>query len=286
MSIVLLLLVVMTDQLENMAVRLYGRKHQDGGMFFNAIICAFAALFLLITDKNGLQFPKELFLYSISGAVTTAVGFYTAYLAFKYGSFILTKLISSFYSVIVIAYGIVFLREPADLFGYIGIVLFLISSVMVNLKKEDVSEKKEFSVKWLVCAVLCAVGNALLVIIMRSQQIKFDGAYDNEYMIVNSLGAAILLFAIGLITERKNVLGIVKKGFVYGAVTGGINGLKNLLTLIVYLYIPLSIFTPARAGVGCVLGFIISVLLYKEKFTKAQLIGIFLGALSVVLFAM
>jgi drug/metabolite transporter (DMT)-like permease len=191
-----------------MAVRLYGRKHQDGGMFFNAIICAFAALFLLITDKNGLQFPKELFLYSISGAVTTAVGFYTAYLAFKYGSFILTKLISSFYSVIVIAYGIVFLREPADLFGYIGIVLFLISSVMVNLKKEDVSEKKEFSVKWLVCAVLCAVGNALLVIIMRSQQIKFDGAYDNEYMIVNSLGAAILLFAIGLITERKAKLAL------------------------------------------------------------------------------
>ena len=75
MSVILLLVVILAGQLESMTVRLYGRKNKEGGMFFNAIICAFAALFFLITDKNGLCFPKELFIYSLVGVSATATGF-------------------------------------------------------------------------------------------------------------------------------------------------------------------------------------------------------------------
>lgn len=286
MSIVLLLMIVLTGQLEGMTVRLYGRKNQDGGMFFNAIICAFLGAFFLVTDKGGLYFPKELFMYSCVGAIATATGFYAAYLAFKYGSFIITKLIGSLSSVIVIVYGIVFLKEPTDLFGYLGIALFFISTFMMNLKGVEEKEKKSFTVKWLVCAVLTAISNGLLGILMRSQQIKFDGAYDNEYMMINAFCAAIILAVIGFVTEREKISGAVKKGLIYGAVTGGLNGVKTLFTLAIYLYMPLSIYAPLSVGLSCIAGFIVSTLIYKEQFTKIQLLGIFLGVLSVVMFAL
>ena len=286
MSVILLLVVILAGQLESMTVRLYGRKNKEGGMFFNAIICAFAALFFLITDKNGLCFPKELFIYSLVGVSATATGFYAAYLAYKYGSFIVTNLIASFSSVMVITYGLAFLKEPINIFGYMGIAMFFVSSILVNLKGNDGNEKKPFSVKWLVCAILTAVSNGVLGIVMRSQQIKFNGAYDNEYMILNSVGAAILLAVIGLITERDKIGSIIKKGFFYGAITGGLNGFKNLITFVIYLYIPIAVFTPLRAGLSFVTGFLISVIFYKEKFTKLQLLGILFGVLSVVMFAL
>ena len=146
MSVLLLLVVIVAGQLESMTVRLYGRKNKDGGMFFNSIICAFAALFFLITDKNGLCFPKELFIYSLVGVSATATGFYAAYLAYKYGSFIVTNLIASFSSVMVITYGLAFLKEPINIFGYMGIVMFFVSSILVNLNGNDGNEKKPFSV--------------------------------------------------------------------------------------------------------------------------------------------
>lgn len=286
MSIVLLLIVIFAGQLEGMTVRLYGRKNKEGGMFFNAIICAFAAVFYLVTDKNGLSFPKEIFPYSTIGTMATATGFYAAYLAHKYGSFIFTNLIASFSSVMVIVYGLAFLKEPTSVFGYIGIALFFISSFMINCGKVEEKEKKSFSVKWLICAILTAVSNGLLGIIMRSQQIRFDGAYDNEYMMLNAAGAAVLLAVIGIVTERHKIGVIVKKGCLYGAVVGALNGFKNLITFVIYLYFPISVLTPLRAGVNCIVGFLISLLLYKEKFTKIQLLGIFTGALSVVMFAL
>ena len=61
------------------------------------------------------------------------------------------------------------------------------------------------------------------------------------------------------------------------------NGAKNFVTLAVYLYIPISTAGPIKTGLGMVSAFVVALLLYKERYTKLQLIGVVLGAVAVVL---
>lgn len=282
MGILLLVIGALLHQGESMVVRRYGRKHQ-GGMLFNAIICFFSMIFFFLTDKGGLCFPKEIFGYGLASCIMFAAGFYSMFLALQWGSFVATKLIASFSGVISICYGIVFLKEPAGVFTYIGIVLMFLSVFLMNVKEEE-SEKKSISFKWLVCVLVTAVSNGFIAVISRMQQIHFQQAYDNEFMILSFGGSCILLTLLALICQRGSLKEIVRYGTLYGALTGAFNGSNNLVNLITYLYIPISVATPAKTGLGCVFSFLVSVLVYREKFTKRQLVSVLIGILALVLF--
>ncbi|MBQ8526109.1 MAG: EamA family transporter [Clostridia bacterium] len=284
MGALLLVLDMIAQQGEGMTVRAYGKKHGIGGMFFNAVICLFAMVFFFVTDKGCLSFSKELVAYGLVSCLMYATGFYAGYLAFQTGSYVATKLISSFSVVIAIFYGILFLNEPAGVFTYIAITVFVISMLMMNYRKTNESERKDFSVKWLICALLAAVSNGLIAVISREQQLYFDGACDNEFMILSFGGAFAFLLVFGIVREIKNIGYILKNGTLYGIIAGIFNGAKNFIGLALYLYIPISVATPLKTGLGFILSFIISVLIYKEKFTKIQIAGVALGAVSLVMF--
>lgn len=285
MGTFLLIVDMLAQQAEVMIVRAYGKRHGAGGTFFNAIICLFAMVFFILTDKGGLCFPAELWGYGLVSCLMFATGFYTLYVALQLGSYVTTRLISSFSVVIAIIYGIAFLKEPATPVTYMAIIMFLMAMFMVNYRGgQNSGEKKGFSVKWLVYTLLVAISNGLISVIMREQQIHFDSAYDNEFMIISLGGAAAFLFVYGFIKEGSNFASIIKKGTVYGLGAGLLNGSKNLLALVLCLYIPISVLTPIRTGLAFVSSFLISVFLYKEKFSKLQLAGVILGILSIILF--
>lgn len=285
MGTLLLIIDMIAQQAEVMTVRAYGKRHGAGGTFFNAMICLFAMIFFFVTDKGGLCFPGELWGYGLVSCLMFATGFYTLYVALQLGSYVTTRLISSFSGVFAIVYGIVFLKEPATPLTYVAIIMFLAAMFMVNFQStSDSSDQKGFSVKWLVYTLLIAISNGLISIIMREQQIHFDSAYDNEFMIISLGGAAAFLFVFGFIKERSNFSAIVKKGSLYGLVAGLLNGSKNLLGLMLCLYIPISVLTPLRTGLAFISSFVISLLLYKEKFSKLQVAGVILGIVSLILF--
>jgi len=280
----LLAIDMLLQQGEGMAVKHYGDKHKVGGMFFNAVICLFSTLFFIITDKGGLCFTNEMLVYGLISCCMFALGFYSMYVALQIGSYVATKMIASFSGVISIVYGIAFLKEPASVFTYIGIVLVFISTVLMRYKKSENDEKKKVSFKWIVWTLITAVSNGFIAVISREQQLHFNNAYDNEFMILSFGGAFVALCIIGFIYERENFKYIAKHGIVWGLLAGACNGGKNLVNLLIYLYIPISIATPLRTGLGFITSFLVSVLLYKEKFTKLQLLSVFLGIFALVLF--
>ena len=285
MGALLLIIDMIAQQAEVMTVRAYGKKHGAGGTFFNAIICLFAMVFFFATDKGGLCFPVELVIYGLVSCGMFATGFYTMYVALQLGSYVATRLIGSFSVVFAIGYGILFLKEPATIITYIAILMFLVAMFMVNYVPADKNaEKKAFSVKWLIYTLLVAISNGFISILMRAQQIRFDSAYDNEFMILSLGGAALFLFVYGFVKERNNFSSIIKKGSVYGFAAGLLNGSKNFLGLALCLHIPLSVLTPIRTGLAFISSFLVSLLLYKEKFTKTQVVGVLLGIVSIVLF--
>lgn len=279
----LLVLIGLTfHQFEAIIVKRYGKKYGKGGMFFNAIICLFAMVYFFVTDKDGLNFAKEIWDYGVVNAVMYATGFYTAYVAYRIGSFGLTRLFTSFGVIISTFYGIIFLKEPTTFLTYVALFMILVSLFLMNYNKQE-NDKQKITFKWLIYVFLIVLSNAAIAIIGRMQHKVYGDLYRNEFLIISLAGAAISLFIFGFIFERKSFKSTIKYGFFYGASAGIFNGINNLLVLITYNYLPISFTSPVKSGVGMIISFVLAITLYKEKFSKRQLVSVAIGVVAVVL---
>ena len=273
---------IIVNQLEAIFVKRYGQKHGKGGMFFNAIICLFATIYFFVTDKGGLHFPKEILIYGLINSAMYAVGFYTVYIAFKTGSFGLTRLFTSFGVIISTFYGIIFLKEPTSIFTYIALGMIFVSLFLVNYQRNEKKAQK-ISIIWVLCVLFNVISGSAIAIIGRMQFGIFGDAYKNEFLILSLGGAALYLLILGVLFEKNSFRTTIKYGALYGAAAGIFNGIANLITLVVYNYLPISFMTPFRSGLGLVINFLVSVLFYKEKLSKCQLVSVAIGVAAVVL---
>ena len=272
---------ISAHQAETVLVRNYGKKYGAGGFFFNAIICFAALCYFFVTDKGGLQFPPKLWVYGLINSAMYAIGYYTGYVAYSTGSYALTKLFMSFGILISIFYGIVFLNEPTTVLTYISFALIIAALVLVNYRKKSANDK--ISLKWIINIILMVASNAAISIIGKMQYAAFDGNFKNEFLIISLAGATVVLFVLGFLLERDSFKKTFKYGLLYGGGAGVLSGINNLITLGVYAYLPISVVSPVKSGFNMALSFAVSVFLFKERFTKRQLVGVLIGILAIVL---
>ena len=275
-------------QIEGIMIKQYNKKHGTGGFFFTALISLFAMIFFLVTDRNGLVFRAEMIPYGIASGAFYCMASILTYIALGCGSFVLTNLFLSYSLLFSVGYGLIVLKEPATLLTYIGLILMMISVFLVRGKKEKASAKEnaprvKLSPKWVICVALSVIGSGMFGVMQKLQQVKFLKTCDNEFMIVTLLFSAITLFLIGIITNGKNLLHILRHGGIYASVAGLSNGATNLLNLVVNAMIPISIAAPTRSGVKIVMSFLISLIIFKEKLSKRQTIGVIIGAIALIL---
>lgn len=283
MGTLLILLAILIHQGEGMIVKHYGNKYGSGGMFFNAVICLFSMLFFILTDKNGLYFPPTLFAFGLVSCLMYAAGFGFMYLALQCGSYALTRLIASMSGIIAILYGIVFLEEPAGWLTYLAIGLVFLSVILMNYRKKEQGEKRGFSLKWLIYVLITALSNGLIAVLTRMQQLYFNDACSNEFKILSLGGACIALVIIGLFTDKGRFRQTLRQGTLHGTLAGLLNGANNYLTMTVYLFIPISLATSLRTGLEILASFAVSVLIYRETFTRRQVISALIGIVALVL---
>ena len=105
-------------------------------------------------------------------------------------------LIMSYSLIIPTMYGIAFLKEPVRMSTYIGIALLMISLFMVNMKKENA----KFSLVWIMWLIICFVGNGMCATVQKMQQLRFDGAYKSEFMIVAL--AVVIIISLAIYKEK------------------------------------------------------------------------------------
>lgn len=283
MGYFLIFLNTVLAQGEGMIVRGYARRHGNGGMMMNAITALFASLFFLVTDKGGFHVPPAMLPLALLNACLFGAGFYFTYVAYRIGPYGLTRLLSGFYVLFTVFYGIVVLKEPTTPWIYLGIVLILVAMVLINGVKAAKEEEKGVSVKWLLSVLISLAANGFIGILTRMQQLKFENACSNEFQFISIGGSFVFLALLSLITEKKDLRRVLKTGSLYGLCTGVLNGAKNFITLAIYLYLPLSVVSPMSMGLGFLATFATAIFLYKEKYTLQQYIGIGIGVVAIFL---
>lgn len=288
----LILLFTLCNLGESLFVKEYAKRHGSGGMLMNAVIALFSSLFFLIKDlfidKSDFYVPEGMLPLALINVCLFAAGFYFTFVAFRIGPYGLTRLISSFSLLFTVVYGILFLDEPTSALTFIGLALIVSAMVLINYRGRGAGEADEgkVSAKWLICLLTSVVANGFIGILTRMQQLKFDNSCSNEFQFISIGGSFLLLAVMGLIIDRDKLGSVLKHGSLYGLAAGLFNGGKNFITLAVYLYIPISVAGPIKTGLGMVVAYLTAILLYKEKYTWLQKLGVLSGAVAIVLLAL
>lgn len=284
MGILLIGLKSLIHLMEGFFIKKYTQKHGDGGAVFVSIVTFISMIVFVLTDKGGFSFPREILLYGILSSICYASASVFTYVALESGSFVLTMLIISYSTVFSVVYGIVFLKEVTTLFTWLGIILIFVSLFFINSEKKEENEKKIITPRWVFAVLVSFVGNGVFGVLARMQQIRFNDAYSNEYMIVALGISATALLIYGLYKERGAVGKIFNRGLIYAVLAGASNGATNLLGFAVTMIVPISIVGPMNSGIKNLFAFLFSVLLFRERLNKNRVIGVALGTVSLILF--
>jgi drug/metabolite transporter (DMT)-like permease len=230
--------------------------------------------------------------YSILFGISSGLCHATSVIAYGIGSLALTSLIVAYSLVIPTVYGLIFLDETLSTAGIIGVVLLVISIYLTNAKigkkTESADEhkreknKKKF-VLWLICVSLTFVTNGMCAVIQKQQQISFGGAYKNEFMTLAYIVSVLLLLPIALKKDTPHMREIVRYGALPALSCGVANGISNLMVMLATAMLAASIFFPLISAGSIILSYILSRVLYKEKFSVYQNIGLVIGVISLVL---
>ena len=279
MQYIFLLIIILISTSQNIITKHYTVKSsRPNQILYSAVSALFAMLFFLISSGGGLHFSLECIPYSIGFAITYAAGLVGLNLALASGPLCITSLVISYSLLIPTLYGIIFLKEPLSALAYIGIALLLISLYFINVKKEAV----KFSVKWVIYLMIGFVGNGMCSTIQKIQQIKFQGIYKNEFMIV-ALAFVVVMLMVIMIYQKKDIKTELKESFKYAPFTGLANGATNLLVMILTGLLPTAILFPSISAGGNSIMFFVALFVYKEHLSKKQIFGYIVGVLSVVL---
>ena len=261
-----------------------------GGFVFNAVSCLSAAVMLLCWGGFGTSSVFTIVFGVFFGAVTALQGI-TNIAALQVGPMSYTSVIISFSTLISALSGAMFFNESLSWAHILGIALMLASFVLAA--KSDGDEKKANS-KWLFLCLIAFAATGAIGIMQKVHQSSEYRSELNAFLIIAFVASAVLcaLFAYLLKRRESRLADAKEKGnkskmqawFLLGIMiaSGASVAVNNKFNLYLSGVMDSAVFFPIVNGGGLVLATLAAVLLFKEKLSKKQWVGVVFGIASVV----
>jgi len=258
----------------------------SGGFVFNAVACLTAAVILLCWGGFGASSVFTIVLGVAFGAVTALQGI-TNIAALQVGPMSYTSVIISFSTLISSLSGVMFFDESLGWAQIMGMVLMLASFVLAA--KSDVDEKKA-NLKWLFLCLIAFVATGGIGVMQKVHQSSEYRDELNAFLIIAFVSSAVLCaFFAALMKRRESRFAEEKNGkrqvwLLLGIMiaSGACVAVNNKFNLYLSGVMDSAVFFPIVNGGGLVLTTLAAVLLFKEKLSTKQWIGVVLGIASVV----
>ena len=254
-------------------------KTSADALLFNVFVFVFSAL-LFMPSVFGCSGP--VWIYASVAAMFTVLYqfFYTK--ALSRGNVSLTVLIVNFAMVINVLVSYILFDEPISLLRLCGIVLTVVS-FFVCTRFDD---KKKSSKVWLLLALLSMLTSAGGSITNKFFGESAYGTENSAYVSALYIVAALLVTVYYLILKKKGEKTTFKINFNMIKYALAV-GISLAVYQFVYTYslrvIDGTLLFPTVTG-GCViLAALSGVVIFKDKLTKRQIFGMFLGIVSIIL---
>ncbi|MBE5816303.1 MAG: hypothetical protein E7315_01100 [Clostridiales bacterium] len=280
---------LLTDRFEN-STRAY--------QLYNAIVSIVAAVCLFVVSTNMSASTFTILLALLFGLVTL-IQQITNMQALEVGPFSYTSVIISLSTLIPTLSGVIIWNETISFVQIIGIVLMV---ACIILSVDFKSNQKKASLKWLgYCAAAFICTGFIGVMQKWHQNSAYKGELDAFLVIafLFSFLTSTVFFIVQSIRRKKTTVhqneqkegtAVINKKSVIAflpilimVISGICVAANNKLNLFLSGAMPSAVFFPIVNGGGLVLSLLAVIVLFKERLSLKQWIGVILGIISVVL---
>ncbi|MBE6688295.1 MAG: DMT family transporter [Ruminococcaceae bacterium] len=254
-------------------------KNSADALCFNIFVFIFSALLFL---PRVFGCSPTVWLYALAGAVCT-VAFQLLYTkALSIGNVSLTVLIVNFSMVVCVIISYFVFDEPISLIRFIAIILTILSFIICNGGGKQSQGNRG---KWLMLTLFAMLSTSLGTSVQKFFGESPIGNENQAFISCLYMWAAvigILVFPILRKREKLNFkieFGVIK----YAAAVG----LSLAVYQMIYTYgianIDGTFLFPAQTGATIVFATLSGVLIFKDRFTRRQTVGVILGLVSLVM---
>lgn len=197
------------------------------------------------------------------------------YLALSKGSMAITSLLASYSIVIPCVFGVAYFHEKLEWYKYLGLAILAIS--MFLLRKKDKTLK--FEKGWGFCIAMTFLSNGVFYIVQKLHQARYPGLYCRELSLVATVFMSLMFLIIVLAKREK----IPLKAMKFSMPSGALMGFANFLSLVLSSVMNATVLFPLVTVSTVLLNCTVSKIMFKDKFSPLQILGIVLGVISVIL---
>ena len=288
-GVVLLLVVLGCTKvtLQGRVSRLHIRNTSDSVLFNAQLFIAMAAVIAILfplgaMNGNGL-------LLAFLAALGTFL-FQTSYaLGLRCGPVSLTVLMVNFSVLFITAFSVFYFRESLYLSQVIGIV-FLVISMVLSVKKDD--GKSGISGKWLFLALFAMATTSAASIFMKLFVKAYSATLENSentfvvlmYVIASLMAFAYYFFAANTGKKEKNTYGFFNRSVLLFVLLISVAlGVYQRFYLVGMENIDGAFMFPTYAGLQSLGMTVIGIVLFRDRLTLRQKIGVACGIVCVVI---
>ncbi len=291
MDILILCGTILASACASLSNAFYGKKGKCNPFLFGACASLIACIFFFCYNKFQFHFDR----YTLGLAALFAITYLTCDVcvvyAMKRGSVAMTTMISSFSLLLPTLFSVIYWKESTNWLFYVGLVFVCGALVLSNLPKKEEGENKTQEKRnkldwiWVILVALVFFANGSCAIIQNFHQKTGGAPFKAEFMILALSIVCITNTIISCVMLKKETVGYLKRASIFGGAYGLFNGVMNLLVMLVASsgIINLSVFYPVLSVGTLALVFTASIIIFKEKFSVVQYVGIALGVVAIVL---
>lgn len=277
-----MVLSVVANVTRNTTVNLQKKKTPSESEFliFNALCSLITCITLLIVCK-GIQ---HISLYTLLLSVLYGVALVTSYqmliLAMREGPMSYTILISTCGMIIPTLFGTIVYKESVSVFQVIGFVLMPIGFYFgANPNKSD-----KITIKWAKYVFTCFFSNGMQGVLQKVI-IRSEHSEENGMFLMNAFFAsALILTVMYFFKKEKAKFGKdFAKKYSSSVIVGLADAFQHKVNTVLAGVLPSIICYPVINGGGIAGATLVSVLVFREKMDKKQIIGFVLCVMSIIL---
>jgi drug/metabolite transporter (DMT)-like permease len=290
--VLVLFVITMAANLTGNMVRNYYSKSVSSTMagyhLFNAatsLVCG--VTLMLLSGGNFSMSPFTLGLAVLFGAVTATQQVATS-AALNIGPCSYTSVIISMSTVITALSGALFFGESLRINQLIGIAMML-GCLALSVRQDD--EEKKKTVRWFACCLIGCVCSAGVGLMQKIHQ-GSDFRGELTMFLIIAFVCSFVFSSVSLALEKKrgggNVVLFDKQAglmiLLALFIAGGVGvALNNQINLYLSGVVASAVFFPIVNGGGLILITAASVVLFREKLTARQWLGLALGIVATLL---
>ena len=278
----LLFLSVFTDTFKNIYYNHFSNsvlKSNSDAILFN-VVCGVGSVLFFLCTGCGFRISAFSMFAALAFAVVTALAQYFCLMSMTVGSMSYSVLFTYLGMLIPTLFGIIAYKQPVNLVQIVGLLMMLVTLYLgAGIKKGE-----KINLKWMIYALGSFVMWGMVGVIQQIHQNSEYAGEMNPFLLWSFLFMTIIFAVIYLFMPKQDKNYRIKsKATIPSVLSGIIIGAVNLINLYLSGKLPSIVVFPILNGGVIVLSGAAALLLFHEKLSRQQYVGMILGTVSVCL---